>query len=63
MLRCVYAAVQTIAVSLVVFVYMKANAVAKERSNNVKIYVPPPPQASLIFQDPLPVSACTYNQI
>lgn len=51
MLRCVYAAVQTIAIGVVIFVYMKANAVAKERSNNVKIYVPPPPQASF-FQDP-----------
>lgn len=49
MLRCVYGAVQAIAVSIVLFIYMKANAAAKERSNNVKIYVPPPPQP---FADP-----------
>lgn len=49
LLRCAYAAVQTIAIGVVIFVYVKANAVAKERSNNLKIYVPPPPQP---FADP-----------
>jgi hypothetical protein len=55
-LRCLYGFVQTIAVMLVVFIYFKANAAAKESTNAVKIYVPSPPQVgdtyavfSLIF--------------
>ncbi|KAL3758613.1 hypothetical protein ACHAWU_008367 [Discostella pseudostelligera] len=43
-LRCLYGFVQTIAVMLVVFIYFKANAAAKESTNAVKIYVPSPPQ-------------------
>ena len=46
MLRCAYAAVQTVAVLTVLFIYAKASAAAKEGGNAVKIYVPPPPQVS-----------------
>jgi len=49
LLRCVYGAIQAIAISIVLFIYVKTNAAAKERSNNVKIYVPPAPQP---FADP-----------
>lgn len=48
MLRCIYGAVQAIAVIVVLFIYMKASAAAKS-AGNVKIYVPPPPQP---FADP-----------
>lgn len=48
-LRCVYAAVQTVAVFIVLFIYFKANAASKNSANAVKIYVSPPPQP---FADP-----------
>ena len=43
-LRCAYAAVQCVAVIVILFVYYKANLAAKDKANAVKIYVPPPPQ-------------------
>ena len=46
MLRCLYGAVQSIAVMVVLFIFTKANAASKDGKNNVKIYVPPPPQVS-----------------
>lgn len=46
MLRCCYGCVQAIAVILTLFIYTKASAAAKERGNDVKIYVSPPPQVS-----------------
>lgn len=46
MLRCVYGAVQTIAILVTLFIYTKARSAAKDRGNNVKIYVSPPPQVS-----------------
>ncbi|KAL3811697.1 hypothetical protein ACHAXA_004063 [Cyclostephanos tholiformis] len=48
-LRCAYAAVQTVAVLIVLFVYLKANSASKDSANAVKIYVPPSPQP---FADP-----------
>ncbi len=45
-LRCAYAAVQTVAVFIVLFIYFKANAASKDSANAVKIYVSPPPQVS-----------------
>ena len=45
-LRCAYAAVQTVAVFIVLFIYFKANAASKDSANAVKIYVTPPPQVS-----------------
>lgn len=49
MLRCIYGAVQTIAVLTVLFIYAKASAAAKDSGNKVKIYVPPPPQVKKSF--------------
>jgi len=49
LLRCVYGAVQTLAVMVVFFVYYKAHAASKDRANNVTIFVPPPPKP---FADP-----------
>eukprot|EP01082_Thalassiosira_pseudonana_P004027 g3338.t1 g3338 contig12:1877940-1879229(-) len=49
LLRCLYGAVQTVAILIVLFVYTKAAAAAADPVNNVKIYVPPPPQP---FADP-----------
>jgi len=49
LLRCVYGAVQTIAVMVVFFVYYKANVASKDKANDVHIFVPPPPQP---FSDP-----------
>lgn len=49
MLRCVYGAVQTIAILVTLFIYTKARSAANDRGNNVKIYVSPPPQP---FADP-----------
>jgi hypothetical protein len=43
-LRCAYAAVQCVAVIVILFVYYKASLAAKDKANAVKIYVPPPPQ-------------------
>jgi hypothetical protein len=48
-LRCLYGFVQTVAVMLVLFIYVKADAAAKESTNAVKIYVPTPPQVSVSF--------------
>lgn len=48
-LRCAYAAIQCVAVLIVLFVYFKASSASKESENAVKIYVPPPPQP---FADP-----------
>jgi hypothetical protein len=47
LLRCLYGAVQTVAILIVLFVYTKAAAAAADPVNNVKIYVPPPPQVSV----------------
>lgn len=44
LLRCVYGAVQSLAVIFVLYVYVKASAAAKQRENATKIYVPSPPQ-------------------
>eukprot|EP00804_Cyclotella_cryptica_P014623 CCRYP_012647-RA/>CCRYP_012647-RA protein AED:0.04 eAED:0.04 QI:189/1/1/1/1/1/3/735/355 len=44
LLRCLYGAVQTIALILVLFVYTKASAAAADKANDVLVYVPPPPQ-------------------
>eukprot|EP00571_Detonula_confervacea_P015222 CAMPEP_0172297316 /NCGR_PEP_ID=MMETSP1058-20130122/388_1 /TAXON_ID=83371 /ORGANISM="Detonula confervacea, Strain CCMP 353" /LENGTH=356 /DNA_ID=CAMNT_0013006455 /DNA_START=95 /DNA_END=1165 /DNA_ORIENTATION=- len=49
MLRCLYGAMQTVAVMVVLFIYVKANAAAKEKENAVKIFVAPAPQP---FADP-----------
>lgn len=50
MLRCVYGGMQAVAVLVVLFIYAKATAAAKEKGNaGVKIYVSPPPQP---FADP-----------
>ena len=48
MLRCIYGAVQAIAVLLTLFIYTKATAASNESGNAVKIYVPPPPQVSIV---------------
>ena len=47
MLRCIYGAVQAIAVLVTLFIYTKATAASNENGNAVKIYVPPPPQVSI----------------
>lgn len=49
LLRCLYGAVQTIALLVVLFVYHQARTAASDKSNDVVIYVPPPLQP---FQDP-----------
>mmetsp|Transcript_9930 Transcript_9930/g.18119 ORF Transcript_9930/g.18119 Transcript_9930/m.18119 type:complete len:359 (+) Transcript_9930:167-1243(+) len=49
MLRCVYGVMQTLSMLLVIFIYFKATAAAKESGNAIKIYVSPPPQP---FADP-----------
>lgn len=49
-LRCLYGFVQTVAVLLVLFIYVKASAAAKESTNAVKIYVPSPPQVSVFLR-------------
>ena len=49
MLRCVYGAVQTVAVMVVLFIFAKANTASKDKANAVKVYVPPPPQVSSDF--------------
>jgi len=49
MLRCVYGAMQTMAVMVVLFIYIKASGAAGDNGNTVKIYVAPPPQP---FADP-----------
>lgn len=46
LLRCIYGGVQTIAFLLVLFVYRQASAAAADATNDVTIYVPPPPQVS-----------------
>ena len=51
-LRCAYAAVQTVAVFIVLLIYFKANSASKESANAVKIYVPPPPQVSSRYTFP-----------
>lgn len=48
-LRCAYAAVQCVAVIVILFVYYKASLAAKDKANAVKIYVPPPPQVCCEF--------------
>ena len=48
MLRCIYGAVQAIAVLVTLFIYTKATAASNESGNVVKIYVPPPPQVSIV---------------
>ncbi len=49
MLRALYGAVQAVAVLVVLFIYTKAAAAAKERANEgVTIYVPPPPVVSYL---------------
>jgi len=48
MLRCIYGAVQAIAVLVTLFIYTKATAASNESGNAVKIYVPPPPQVSIV---------------
>jgi len=50
MLRCLYGGVQTIAIMVVLYIYLQANNAAKESENSkVKIFVSPPPQP---FADP-----------
>jgi len=49
LLRCIYGTVQAMALLLVMFVYLRANAAAADPANNVVIYLPPPPQP---FEDP-----------
>jgi hypothetical protein len=49
LLRCLYAAVQTASLLLVLYVYRRASAAASDNTNKVVIYVPPPPQP---FKDP-----------
>lgn len=50
LLRCVYGAVQAVAILFVLFTYVKATAAANDTGNaGIKIYVPPPPQP---FADP-----------
>lgn len=49
LLRCVYAAVQAIAVIVVCFVYYKAHLASKDKAHEVKMFVPPPPKP---FADP-----------
>ena len=48
MLRCIYGAVQAIAVLVTLFIYIKATAASNESGNAVKIYVSPPPQVSIV---------------
>ena len=55
LLRCLYGGVQAIAVLVVLFIYTRASAAAKDKRNNVKIYVPPPPQVSS------PVDSVSYD--
>ena len=47
-LRCLYGFVQAVAVALVLFIYLKASAAAKDSTNAVKIYVPAPPQVGFV---------------
>lgn len=61
LLRCLYGAVQTVAVLLVLFVYHKANAAASDARNDVVIYVPPPPQVSQgLFRVVVSICALPY---
>lgn len=48
LLRCVYGAVQAVAILFVLFTYVKATAAANDTGNaGIKIYVPPPPQVNI----------------